>query len=281
MSICTLNDVSFYNTEQYGIPTISRVGVKDPETMRFLDPVSNQKRQLFSEVDQKGKDIITLKADLGYFYTLAYALEKVATTKIKLLTELDEKNEKKADKPTIKEKDPKEVSDAVKKFKADNNSNEDLYKTTYAVFPATYYSGKLGDDILAESGFNELPIEDLNSVVQIARSAKSGTAVAIKEYDNPWRSTRVTATKAGKHEEAMVRLNMLLKLGKIGQEELEREIYLVDNPPKRVYNRSNNKKADKIKYDALTDRALEAADMFNMLFCLNAINRDNLFYKII
>lgn len=79
----------------------------------------------------------------------------------------------------------------------------------------------------------------------------------------------------------MVRLNMLLKLGKIGQEELEREIYLVDNPPKRVYNRSGNKKADKIKYDALTDRALEAADMFNMLFCLNAINRDNLFYKII
>lgn len=104
MSICTLNDVSFYNTEQYGIPTISRVGVKDPETMRFLDPVSNQKRQLFSEVDQKGKDIITLKADLGYFYTLAYALEKVATTKIKLLTELDEKMRRKQISQQLKRK---------------------------------------------------------------------------------------------------------------------------------------------------------------------------------
>lgn len=78
----------------------------------------------------------------------------------------------------------------------------------------------------------------------------------------------------------MVRLNMLLKLGKIGQEELEQEIMLVDNPPKRTYNRSEKPAVEKIKYDSLTDNALNAADMFNMLFCLDAINKDNLFYKI-
>lgn len=280
MSICTLNDVSFYNDDRGGIPIASRIRVKDPDTMRFLNPIDNQKKQLFSEYEQVGKDITALKTNLGYFYTLTYALKKVATTKIKLLTEDDEKEEKKEEKPVVKEKDPKEVTDAVKKFKLDNNKNEDLYKTSYSVYPATQYSGKLGDAILIDSGFNDLSIEDLNSIVQVAGRENSSTSSLIKECDNPWRSTRVTATKFGKHEEAMVRLNMLLKLGKIGQEELEQEIMLVDNPPKRTYNRSEKPAVEKIKYDSLTDNALNAADMFNMLFCLDAINKDNLFYKI-
>ena len=63
--------------------------------MRFLNPIDNQKKQLFSEYEQVGKDITALKTNLGYFYTLTYALKKVATTKIKLLTEDDKKRREK------------------------------------------------------------------------------------------------------------------------------------------------------------------------------------------
>ena len=36
MSICTLNDVSFYNDDRGGIPIASRIRVKDPRYYEIL-----------------------------------------------------------------------------------------------------------------------------------------------------------------------------------------------------------------------------------------------------
>lgn len=275
MSLCTLNDINFYNKEVGGIPTISRVGLKDPHNTRFLDPSVYQKKQLFSVADQDGDNIFTMKAEIGYFYTLLYALEKIASNKIDEMNGIVKETKPKV----IKEKDPKAVTDAVNRFKLDNQNNTDLYTVRYSVQPATYYSGKISYGILEESGMNELNIDDLASIVSVSSKMKKVTSDDIKATSNPWRAEKNYATKLGKHEEAVVRLNTLVKLGMIGKEEYDTQLDLVDNPPKREYT-PRGQRVKKISYDNLTDDAMEVADIFNMLYCVNAINKDSLFARL-
>lgn len=61
MSICTLNDVSFYNDDRGGIPIASRIRVKDPDTMRFLNPIDNQKSSYSLNMNKLAKILLLLK----------------------------------------------------------------------------------------------------------------------------------------------------------------------------------------------------------------------------
>lgn len=280
--ICKVEDISFYNNIAQGIPTINRVGVKNIDSAYFLDPEENCKKPLFKAGQASydaGNRIITLRASLGYFYTLAYALDKTANAHIQNLIsdgKPEEKNDE--DKGEPKAKDPKSVTDAVKKFKEDNLGNQKYYTEKYLVQPASYYINKLSEDIIRDSGFASLDIDDLMSISQVAQASKNGSADAIKATDNPWRSVRNYATKLGKHEETAIRLDALMKLGLIGQTEYDEQMELSDNPPARSYGpRGPRNTVEKKKFDKMTPKALECADTFNMLYCVNCINKDGLY----
>lgn len=276
---CSESDVSFYNAVLNGVPTVTRIAVKDPSKMFFNDPRELSKKPIFHPYQQGNFGFITMEANPAYYYAFMSALTKKANDFITELTS-DSKEEKNEEEKPVSEKDPREVTEKVKEFKENNKLNEKYYTERIIVSPATYfYTGKQGILIAEQAGFKELSLDDLLSISYIGDNAKKDAQEHVKDKasdGSPWLSTRYYSTKEGKHEEAVVRLDILLRLGKIGQAEYDEQLYNVDYPPVREYKARENT-VEKKTWDSLTKKAYQAAEDFNMYFCLNAINKDGLF----
>lgn len=274
-------DLSFYTSEHNGIPTVDRVQLIN-EKYGFADPRNKNNKPIFSVGQYDGDRMFTLRADMAYFYSMTSAMMNKANNLIKAMKEGEKKEASHTDSSS-KIVDPEQLTKMINGWK-ENHKQQPTYFTRSVLVstPIRYYTGKQGDIIALEAGFDKLGAVRLASIADACDKAKGATSELIKnsakdengEVDakNPWISERYTMTHAAKEEILQIRLDYYTKYSdKKSAKAVEQEFYL-----KKPKARKPKDDSPSGVIAAIDSNAYQAMEDFNRFFCVNAINKDQL-----
>lgn len=279
--ICTMSDISIYNSEYNGIPIVSRI--QAAEGRHFISPEENQQKAIFKTFDNGDFGITTISTQPQYVYALISALAKAANNILTHRAEIVKTNNPQANNNSDSKTDPyyeerKKIEEQIKRWKDANKDNDELFTNVKSISVATrYYAGKAGQEIINMSGVRSLDDDQLIIIKAMCEDSKGSISEVIKELNDdnsPW---------------ITVKRNMTDKCKSIVEdmrEELRQRYGIPANTSNSTYSSSldheeNRQRRSKrsIQVDGgfeLSERTLYAIDDFNRAFCINAINKDNL-----